>query len=101
MEAASRATSVPRPPMAMPMCAALSAGASLTPSPVMAVTSPFRLSACTSRSFCSGTIRAKTLTVRTRAASSSSLNDSNCGPVMTSSGFFKPTSWAMCRAVPG
>ena len=50
------------PPIAMPMCAALSAGASLTPSPVMATTSPFALSASTSRSFCSGTTRAKTLT---------------------------------------
>ena len=34
--AASRATSVPRPPIAMPMSAARSAGASLTPSPVIA-----------------------------------------------------------------
>ena len=41
--AASRATSVPRPPIAMPMSAALSAGASLTPSPVMATTSPLAL----------------------------------------------------------
>ena len=40
---ASRATSVPRPPIAMPMWAALSAGASLTPSPVMATTSPLAL----------------------------------------------------------
>ena len=43
--AASRATSVPRPPMAMPMSAALSAGASFTPSPVMATISPLALSA--------------------------------------------------------
>ena len=41
--AASRATSVPRPPMAMPMCAAFSAGASFTPSPVMATISPVGL----------------------------------------------------------
>ena len=34
-DAASRATSVPRPPIAMPMCAAFSDGASLTPSPVI------------------------------------------------------------------
>ena len=53
-EADSRATSVPRMPIAMPMCAALSAGASLTPSPVMATTSPAALNACTRRSFCSG-----------------------------------------------
>jgi hypothetical protein len=41
------------------MCAALSAGASLTPSPVIATTSPLALSAWTMRSFCSGTARAK------------------------------------------
>ncbi len=36
--AASRVTSVPVMPIAMPMSAFLSAGASLTPSPVMAAT---------------------------------------------------------------
>ncbi len=51
---ASRATSVPRPPIATPISEAFSAGASLTPSPVIATTSPFALSAWTSRSFCSG-----------------------------------------------
>ena len=45
MSAASRATSVPRSPMAIPMWAALSAGASLTPSPVIATTSPSARSA--------------------------------------------------------
>jgi len=39
-EDASRATSVPRPPIAMPMCAAFSDGASLTPPPVIATPSP-------------------------------------------------------------
>ena len=45
-DAASRATSVPRSPIAIPMWAALSAGASLTPSPVIATISPciFKLS---------------------------------------------------------
>ena len=43
MSAASRATSVPALPIAMPMSAALSAGASLTPSPVIATTSLHRL----------------------------------------------------------
>ena len=50
MSAASFATSVPVMPMATPMSAALSAGASFTPSPVMAVTSPSCLSARTMRS---------------------------------------------------
>jgi hypothetical protein len=40
MSAASRATSVPLLPIATPMSASLSAGASLTPSPVTATTSP-------------------------------------------------------------
>ena len=38
MSAASRATSVPEAPMATPMSAFFSAGASLTPSPVTATT---------------------------------------------------------------
>ena len=41
--AASRAAAVPDSPMATPMSACLSAGASLTPSPVIATTSPRRL----------------------------------------------------------
>ena len=57
---ASRATSVPRLPMAMPMWAALSAGASFTPSPIIATISPLSRRARTSRSFCSGVVRAKT-----------------------------------------
>eukprot|EP00966_Prymnesium_polylepis_P201365 4665973-Prymnesium_polylepis.1 len=40
MSAASLATSVPEMPIAMPILACLSAGASLTPSPVIAGTSP-------------------------------------------------------------
>ncbi len=49
--------------MAMPMCADFRAGASLTPSPVMATISPLALKALTRRSFCSGTTLAKMLTV--------------------------------------
>ena len=58
MSAASLATSVPVTPMATPMSARLSAGASLTPSPVMATTSPRACSALTMASFCSGEVRA-------------------------------------------
>ena len=43
MAEASRSTSVPRPPIATPICAALSDGASLTPAPVIATISPFAL----------------------------------------------------------
>ena len=58
MSDASLATSVPVIPIATPMSAALRAGASLTPSPVMATTCPSALSASTIRSLCSGATRA-------------------------------------------
>jgi hypothetical protein len=53
MTAASLETSVPVMPIATPMSAALRAGASLTPSPVMATTLPVRLSSRTIRSLAS------------------------------------------------
>ena len=62
MLAASFVTSVPVMPMATPMSADLSAGASFTPSPVMATMLPSAWSASTMRSLCSGATRAKTLT---------------------------------------
>ena len=83
------------------MWAALSAGASFTPSPVIATTSPFAFSAVTRRSFCSGTIRAKRSTSLTRAASVASSIRSSSGPVMTLSGSGRPISRAMLWAVPG
>ena len=58
MSAACFETSVPVMPIATPMSAILSAGASLTPSPVMATTAPRRWSASTIRSLCSGLTRA-------------------------------------------
>jgi hypothetical protein len=45
MSEASFATSVPAIPMATPISAALIAGASLTPSPVIATMAPFRFHA--------------------------------------------------------
>ena len=89
--AASRATSVPRPPMATPMLAALSAGASLTPSPVMATTCPSAASAWTRRSFCSGTVRANTDTAGMMARNSSSLISSSSGPVTNDPSLSSPT----------
>ncbi len=47
ISAAPFATSVPVIPIAQPISAALSAGASLTPSPVMETTSPFACHALT------------------------------------------------------
>ena len=58
MSAAPLATSVPVMPMAQPMSAALRAGASFTPSPVMATTWPFFCQARTIRILCSGVTRA-------------------------------------------
>lgn len=58
--AASFATSDPLP-MAIPQSAALREGASLTPSPVTATQFPSPLKVLTMRSFCSGVVRAKTI----------------------------------------
>jgi hypothetical protein len=58
MSAACLATSVPVMPIATPMSAALSAGASFTPSPVIATVAPPLCSAFTMRSLCSGLTRA-------------------------------------------
>ena len=58
MSAAPLATSVPVMPMAQPMSAAFRAGASFTPSPVMATTIPFFCHALTMRILCSGDTRA-------------------------------------------
>ena len=60
ISAVSRAMSVPLP-IATPILAALRAGASLTPSPVTATNSPWRLSDSMISSFCSGVTRAKTV----------------------------------------
>merc|ERR1719253_1593029 len=58
---ASRATSVPSLPMATPISAALRAGASLTPSPVMEEICPLAWRALTMRILFWGEARAKTL----------------------------------------
>ena len=58
MSDTSLVTSVPVMPMAMPMSAALMAGASLTPSPVIATICPRDFQACTTRSLCSAETRA-------------------------------------------
>ena len=54
-----------------------------TPSPVIATTSPFALRAFTSRSFCSGTMRAKRLVDRIRSLSSFSSIHASSAPVST------------------
>ncbi|TVQ60809.1 MAG: hypothetical protein EA379_07475 [Phycisphaerales bacterium] len=81
---ASRATSVPLLPIAAPMWADFSAGASFTPSPVTATMCPMSLSALTMRSFCVGLTRAKTRAVRSASRSSSSDIRSSRTPVIAS-----------------
>ncbi len=82
MSAAPLATSVPVMPMAIPTSAALSEGASFTPSPVMATILPFSLRALTIWTLFWGETRAKILTVLTSSLSSSSVAASIWAPVM-------------------
>ena len=58
MSEAALVTSVPVMPIAMPMSAAVTAGASFTPSPVIATTAPLARSAATIRCLCSAVTRA-------------------------------------------
>ena len=58
--AASRVTAVPPLPIAIPMWASRSAGASLTPSPVIATTAPRVFQPLTICSFSAGVVRAWT-----------------------------------------
>ncbi len=98
--ATSRATSAPCRPIAMPTCAAFSAGASFTPSPVIATMRPPRSSAATRRSFCSGRTRANTSARASAASSAASLIAAISSPVTTAAAPM-PTSPATARAVDG
>lgn len=99
--AASRATSVPRRPIATPMSAALSAGASFTPSPVIATTWPCCCSARTMRSLWTGSTRANTCTSPTRSRSAASSIAASVRPVSTraSPPSTRPAWRAIARAV--
>ncbi len=100
MSAVCLATSVPVMPMATPMLARLSAGASFTPSPVIATTWSCALKASTMRVLCCGETRQQTSSRSARAASSSSESLSISAPVSTSpSGVRSPMSRAMASAV--
>mmetsp|Transcript_24308 Transcript_24308/g.69834 ORF Transcript_24308/g.69834 Transcript_24308/m.69834 type:complete len:295 (+) Transcript_24308:866-1750(+) len=70
MSAASLATSVPAMPIATPMDACCSAGASLTPSPVIAGTSPAVRRILTSSCLSRGSVREKTIEWRCSVSSS-------------------------------
>ena len=97
MSAASFETSVPVIPIAIPMSAFFSAGASLTPSPVIAMISPCRRSASTRRTLFSGVTRARTPISPICASTCSSLISSNSAPVIARPSI--PSSRAIAAAV--
>ena len=100
--AASFVTSVPVMPMATPMSAAFSAGASLTPSPVIATTWPSACSAATMRSLCAGATRAKTEVLRTASLNAASSSASSSVPLSAAApASMMPRSAAMRAAVRG
>ena len=80
--AASLVTSVPVP-IAIPMSAFFTAGASLTPSPVIATIWPFFRRTSTRRTLCWGLTRAITPIPSTLSSASSSLMAANSVPVST------------------
>ena len=82
--AASFATSVPVIPIATPMSACFNAGASLTPSPVIATIMPFSCQARTIRILCSGETLAYTEIFGTKSFSSASLIFSISAPSQAS-----------------
>ncbi len=97
--AADFATSVPVMPIATPMSACLRAGASFTPSPVIATTCPRACRAFTRRSFCSGATRAKTAVRSATSGRSSSEIFSRSRPDRASSVPFSPHPFRpICKA---
>ena len=101
MSAACLETSVPVMPMATPISANLSAGASFTPSPVIATIAPSCRRAFTTRSLCSGLTRAYTDTSRTVRRNASSDIFSISLPATTRLSVEIPSSVAMTAAVIG
>ena len=100
MVAASLETSVPVIPMAMPTSAFLSAGASFTPSPVMAVICPLFCHALTILILFSGETLAYTEIFSTFSLSHSSSFLSSIRPVIAiSPSRYIPASLAMATAV--
>jgi len=92
------ATSLPEA-IATLQSAALSAKTSLTPSPVMATVLPSALSACTSRRFCSGVTRPKTVYSRAPRQSFSGVSSAEASTIFSAPGI--PASAATCDAVTG
>jgi hypothetical protein len=85
--------------VAMPTSAFFSAGASFTPSPVIATITPFACNALTKRSLCSGLVRAKTSYSITAVSISISVICSKSLPCNALLPSPMPSSRAMVRAV--
>ena len=100
MSATFFVTSVPVMPMPIPISALFIDGASLTPSPVMAVILPFERQALTILVLCSGCTRAYTYIFSTLSANSSSLIAESSAPVIACDGSVSmPSSEAIATAV--
>ena len=98
--AASFATSLPVIPMATPISACFSAGASFTPSPVIATIFPRSCHARTIRILCSGETLAYTEMFGTNSWSSSSVMSSMTAPSQASDIFSRiPIRFAIAAAV--
>ena len=98
--AASLATSLPVTPIATPISACFNAGASFTPSPVIATIFPFSCHARTIRILCSGETLAYTEIPSTKSFSSSSDISSITAPSQASDSSFKmPILFAIAAAV--
>ena len=98
--AASFATSVPTIPIAHPISACFSAGASFTPSPVIATISPAFCHALTILTLCSGATLAYTLYFLMFLSNSSSDIFASSAPVIASSSFSNiPNCCAIAVAV--
>ena len=94
------ATSVPFNPIDIPISAFFKAGASFTPSPVIATTAPVFLNAFTILTLCSGDTLANTEYLIIFLSRSSFANLSNSSPVIAKSCFLKiPKSFAIAFAV--
>ena len=100
MSAAFFATSVPFFPIAIPISAFLRAGASFTPSPVMATTAPVDWKAFTIFTLCSGVTLANTeYFIISLFRIASGILSSSSPVIAKSCGFKMPKSFAIAFAV--
>ena len=98
-EAACLAISVPFLPIAMPICAALSAGPSFTPSPVIATISLFDFNALIIFNLASGNMRVKMVVFITQDFKSFSFNFINSSPEIVFSNPLNPICFAIAVVV--